>query len=76
MNYNMNYTWFHANEAWDMVMNQGVQMTHSYDWDWPRVVKMLDAVDLVFPEEEGTIDTFKTKEEFVKEFADETFRVI
>lgn len=76
INYNMNYKWFTADEAWDLLTVGDYMLTNSYDWDWPRFYQGMVHVVKSYPEEEGIAEEYKTKEEFLKDVGDETFRII
>jgi hypothetical protein len=72
----MNYKWFTADEAWDLVMVNDYTLTNAYDWDWPRFSRCSDGVNKSYPDEEGVMEVYKNKEEFLKDVGDETFRII
>lgn len=74
--YNMNYKWFTPKEAWDKIMNEGARMTNAYDWDFPQFVRMLDTLDVGYPDDYAPSESYKTEEDFLKDFAEESFRMI
>jgi len=76
ISYNMNYKWFNAKEAWDKIMNEGVVMTNAYDWDWPQFSRQLDTLDVSYPEDGSAFESYKNEEDFLKDFAEDSFRMI
>ena len=77
INYNMNYKWLSAEDAYDLLLNSeaGLRLTTSYDWVYPQFYKdSAGSITEAYPEDRE--EAWGTKDGFMADNKDKTFRIM
>ena len=72
------YKWVSASEAWDLIVNQNCVATQTLDYDaQPRFYLSGGDVNVAYTHEDdgGLMERYENKEDFMKEYSSEPFRI-